>query len=90
MKLSKEELIKKINDYEIGDDIKIELLEDVSDSFEAPEIDNSELEELKIKYEELKEKYKARFLEGEEKDEEKDEDENEGLEEEEIIDVKEI
>lgn len=89
MKLSKEELIKKISEYEIGDEIKIELLEDVSDSFEVPEIDNSELEELKIKYEELKEKYKERFLGNEEEKEEKEE-EIEELKEEEVIDVKEI
>ena len=87
MKLSKEELIKKISEYEIGDEIKIELLEDVSDSFEVPEVDNSELEDLKIKYEELKEKYKERFLSG---SEEEKEEEIEELKEEEVIDVKEI
>ena len=89
MKLSKEDLLKKISEYEIGDEIKIELLEDVSDSFEMPEVDNSELEDLKIKYEELKEKYKERFLSGSEEKEEKEE-EIEELKEEEVIDVKEI
>ena len=90
MKLSKEELIKKISEYEIGDEIKIELLEDVSDSFEVPEVDNSELEDLKIKYEELKEKYKERFLSGSEEEKEEKEEEIEELKEEEVIDVKEI
>lgn len=93
MKLSKEELIEKINSLGIDDEIKISLMEDIADSVEAPaEADNSEVEELKAKYEELKEKYKARFLEGsEEKDEEKeDESEPEELKEEEVIDVKEI
>lgn len=67
MKLSKEELISKINGLEIDDNVKIELMEDVTDSMEvAPEVDNSELEEIKTKYEELKTKYKERFLKGDE------------------------
>ena len=50
MKLSKEELISKINGLEIDDNVKIELMEDVTDSMEvAPEVDNSELEEIKTK-----------------------------------------
>lgn len=93
MKLSKEELIEKINSLGIDDEIKISLMEDISDSVDnGAEPDNTELEELKAKYEELKEKYKARFLEGsEEKNEEKeDEQEEDELKEEEVIDVKEI
>ena len=67
MKLSKEELISKINGLEIDDNVKIELMEDVTDSMEvAPEVDNTELEEVKAKYEELKTKYKERFLKGDE------------------------
>ena len=67
MKLSKDELISKINGLEIDDETKISLLEDVTDSMEvAPEVDNSELEEVKAKYEELKTKYKERFLKGDE------------------------
>ena len=67
MKLSKDELISKINGLEIDDNVKIELMEDVADSMEvAPEVDNSELEEVKAKYEELKTKYKERFLKGDE------------------------
>lgn len=67
MKLSKEELISKINGLEIDDNVKIELMEDVTDSMEvAPEVDNTELEEIKTKYEELKTKYKERFLKGDE------------------------
>lgn len=67
MKLSKDELISKINSLEIDDEVKISLLEDVTDSMEvAPEVDNTELEELKAKYEELKTKYKERFLKGDE------------------------
>lgn len=90
MKLSKEELLKKVNEYEIPDEVKIELMEDVTDSMEIAEPEeNTELEEIKAKYEELKEKYKARFLEGEEKEQEPKE-EVEELKEEEVIDVKEI
>jgi hypothetical protein len=67
MKLSKEELISKINGLEIDDNVKIELMEDVTDSMEvSPEVDNTELEEIKTKYEELKTKYKERFLKGDE------------------------
>lgn len=67
MKLSKDELISKINGLEIDDEVKISLLEDVTDSMEvAEEVDNTELEEVKAKYEELKTKYKERFLKGDE------------------------
>jgi hypothetical protein len=91
MKLSKEELAQKINGLAIDDEIKITLLEDITDSMEITEPDNSELEEINTKYEELKEKYKERFLKGtdeSEKEEEKEDDEE--LKEEEVIDVKEI
>ena len=93
MKLSKDGLISKINGLEIDDEVKISLLEDVTDSMEVdPEVDNSELEEIKKKYEELKTKYKERFLKGDEtKEEEKEEKkDDEELEEKEIIDIKEI
>lgn len=92
MKLSKEELIEKVNGYEIDDEIKIELLENISDSMEVNETDNTEVEEIKRKYEELKEKYKERFLSGETKDEEETEEETEEEEneDEKVIDIKEI
>ena len=67
MKLSKDELISKINGLEIDDNIKIELMEDVTDSMEvAPEVDNSEIERLKAENEDLRAKYKERFLKGDE------------------------
>lgn len=94
MKLSKEELSAKINDLDIDEEIKVSLMEDIADSIEGgvETEDNGELEELKIKYESLREKYKERFLKGEEVDEEKKDDETEDdeLKEEEVIDVKEI
>ena len=67
MKLSKDELISKINGLEIDDTVKIELMEDVTDSMEvAPEVDNSEIERLKAENEDLRAKYKERFLKGDE------------------------
>ena len=89
MKLSKDELKKKINDLSVDDDVKITLLEDVEDSFETSEDNGEELTELQTKYDELKEKYKNRFLTG--KDEKKDEEEKEdGLDEQEIVEEKDI
>ncbi len=87
MKLSKEELKKKIDEKIVDEDLKIELLEDIEDSFEeAPAV--TDTEDYKAKYEELKEKYKARFLDSDSKDE--TEEKTEELEEVEEIDVKEI
>lgn len=97
MKLSKEELSAKINDLDIDEEVKISLLEDIADSVdvETEPQENGELEELKIKYESLRERYKERFLKGSDETEEKEkEDEEEKdddeLKEEEVIDVKEI
>lgn len=95
MKLSKEELSAKINDLEIDEEIKVALMEDIADSIEGSteEADGGELEELKIKYEALRDKYKERFLKGNDETEEEKEDEeteDEELKEEEVIDVKEI
>ena len=61
MKLTKEELITKIQGAEITDDFKMELLEDVSDSFET--VDEDKFIE-RVKYDELKDKYIKRFTEG--------------------------
>ena len=92
MKLSKDDLIKKINDKVIDEDVKIELMEDITDSFEegsTNEEDTQRITELEEKYKTLQEKYKERFLQGEEKkDEEKEDDEE--LEEKEVVDIKEI
>lgn len=95
MKLSKEELSAKINELDIDEEVKISLLEDIADSVdvETEPQENGELEELKIKYESLRERYKERFLKGsdetEEKEDEEEKDDDE-LKEEEVIDVKEI
>lgn len=92
-KYSAEELSSRVNELDLDDDIKISLMEDITDSVSPDESEElagikSELEKSKADYEELKEKYKARFLkavESEEKEEVK-----EDLEEKEVIDVKEL
>lgn len=98
-KLTKDELIQKIDSLSLTDDEKISLMEDITDSMEVA--DNSELEEVKANLEkalsdveDLKAKYKARFLSGEVKieDEPAEEVVEEVKEEEEpeVIDVKDI
>ena len=94
-KYSAEELSSRINDLELDDDVKISLMEDITDSVSPDESEElagtkAELEKAKAEYEELKEKYKARFLKAVESDEEEKEVEDEDLEEKEVIDVKEL
>lgn len=92
MKLSKEELKAKINEVITDDDLKIALLEDIEDSVdisdETEKVEKTAYDELEIKYNELKEKYKERFLSSDAKEEEKEE--TEELKEDDTIDVKEI
>lgn len=95
MKLSKEELKKKIDEKIEDNDTKIELLEDIEDSFEietdkGETVSKEDYETLKAEHESLKEKYKNRFLSKDEEKEEKADDDGEELEEEKVIDVKEI
>ena len=92
-KYSAEELSSRINDLELDDDVKISLMEDITDSVSPDESEElaslkAELEKAKADYEELKEKYKARFLQAVETEEEEVKDED--LEEKEVIDVKEL
>lgn len=95
MKLSKQELKQKISDnIKDNDDLVISLLEDIEDSMienneqVIDETNKKELEDLKWKYEDLKAKYKERFLSGAENKEKNTEDT--GLEEKEVIDVKDL
>lgn len=98
MKLSKRELMQRVSDLIEDDTTKISVLEDMEDSIieegtaqeVADETTKKELEELKWKYDALVQRYKDRFLKGEEKTEEKEEEKTEELKEEEIVDVKEI
>jgi len=68
-KLSKEELIAKVNNIVTDVDSAIELIEDIFDSMGEKTVDEAEVEALKEKNEELnyqltdlKERYKNRFL----------------------------
>lgn len=95
MKLSKQELKQKISDsIKDNDDLVISLLEDIEDSMienneqVIDETNKKELEDLKWKYEDLKAKYKERFLTG--TNEKEDTTEENGLEEKEVIDVKDL
>ena len=92
MKLSKDELKNKVNELVQDNDVAIQLLEDIEDSMESGEIDNSELEALQAKFDELQTKYRERFIKGDEEKEveEKKEESEDGMEEKEVIDVKEI
>ena len=91
MKLSKEELKQKVNELVTDNDIAIQLLEDIEDSMEVGEVDTAKIDELQAKLDDLQEKYKQRFLKGDDKKESEDKKEvDEELEEKEVIDIKEI
>ena len=94
MKLSKQELKQRISDsITDNEELVISLLEDIEDSMVETnenvidETKTKELEELKWKYEDLRAKYKERFLKGNESENTED---NPEMEEKEVIDVKEI
>ena len=94
-KYSAEELSSRVNELELDDDVKISLMEDITDSVTPDESEElagikAELEKKSAELEELKEKYKARFLKAVDSDEVKDEVKDEDLEEKEVIDVKEL
>ena len=94
-KYSAEELSSRINDLELDDEVKISLMEDITDSVSPDESEElaglkAEIEKAHAEYEELKEKYKARFLKAVDSEEVKEEVEDEDLEEKEVIDIKEI
>lgn len=90
-KLTKEELINKVAEKVTDTELQIELMEDITDSFEDGSV---ALGELQAKFDALQEKYRQRFLNVEEVkdeivDEVKDEDTDE-IKEEEVIDIQEI
>ena len=86
MKLTLDEFKKKVDDYDIDEDIKVTLLEDLDDSFS-----NNEREDVsyKDKYLEMRERYKKRFLESEEIEDTELIDDNNGGDTL-VVDVKEI
>lgn len=90
-KLSKDELVQKINEKVMDEDVKIELMEDVTDSLnenETNEEDKQRIDELETKYKDLQTKYKERFLKGNDVDDK--EDKSDELDEKEVVDIKEI
>ena len=94
-RFSAEELSSRVNDLELDDEVKISLMEDITDSISPDESEElaslkTELEKAKADYDDLKEKYKERFLKAAEVEEVKDEVKEEDLEEKEVIDIKEI
>jgi len=94
-KYSAEELSSRVNDLELDDEVKISLMEDITDSVSPDESEElaglkAELEKKSIELDELKEKYKARFLKAVESEDVKEEVKDEDLEEKEVIDIKEI
>ena len=84
MKKTREELISEINEAEISDEIKVQLMEDITDSFEV----STDGEDFKAKYEELMTKYKERFLQPVDKKEKEPEEVE--TNDEKIVDIKEI
>ena len=91
MKLSKDELKQKVNELVTDNEIAIQLLEDIEDSMEVGEVDTAKIDELQAKFDDLQEKYKQRFLKGDDKKDAEDKKEvDEELEEKEVIDIKEI
>ena len=93
-KFSAEELSERVNGLEIDDEIKIPLMEDITDSVSPDESEElaklkSEIEEYKAKYEDVKAKYKERFLKAVDS-EDKEEKVEEELEEKEVIDITDI
>lgn len=96
-KLTKQELMHRIGDLvKDNEDLHISILEDLDDSIVENNVDETiidqlkqENENLKYKYENLRQRYKDRFFDN--VDEKIIDDENDKtLEEKEIIDVKEI
>lgn len=87
-KLSKEELIAKINEkLSDNSELAVELMEDITDSFEDAPVTN----EYEEKYNELLERYKSRFVSPEVAEEiVKGEDVDTNEEEEKVIDVENI
>lgn len=99
-KLTRDELIKKVSEKIEDTDLQLELMEDITDSFmEGDLVERAELDKVVKELEDLKEKYKSRFLEVKEVQEVIEEAKEEAMEsesdseeikEEEVIDIQEI
>lgn len=91
------ELSEDINGLEIDEDIKVRLMEDITDSVSSEDSEvitdlKSQVEDWKAKYEDARTKYKERFYTADTSTNEKiqEDSENRDLEEKEVIDIKEI
>lgn len=94
-KYSAEELSSRINELEIDEDVKISLMEDITDSISPEESEElaslqAEIERVTSELADLKEKYKARFMSAVASDEKEDAEDDGEYKETEVIDVKEI
>lgn len=96
MKRTLDELLNDVKSIEMSDDARVKLLEDLSDSFEPGEstvdlekfVDKSEFEELSNNYNDLQQRYIARF--GEKVAKEPDDPDEKLLKDKTVIDVKEV
>lgn len=89
MKLSKEDLLRKVSERVNDEELAIELMEDISDSMEVTdaielETVKAKLEDMTYKYTSLQQRFKERFFEGADHSDEEIETERN------VIDVKEI
>ena len=90
-KISRDDFSKKYVDKFTSEDDGIEFLEDLSDSFTDEDVvKKSEYDDINSKYEELKEKYKSRFLDVETNKKNEPFPKKEELEEKEFVDIKSI
>lgn len=92
-KFTREELSKRVDDLDIDDEVKVSLMEDIYDSMEDKESEElaklkEELDKKQAEYDDLLSKYKERFFTSDDK--EVDEEEKIEVEDEDVIDVKEL
>lgn len=91
------ELSEDINGLEIDEDVKVRLMEDITDSVSSEDSEvitdlKSQVDEWKAKYEDARTKYKERFYTADTSTNEKIQEDSDSreLEEKEVIDIKEI
>ena len=96
MKKTLDELLNDVKSIEMSDDVRVKLLEDLSDSFEPGEstvdlenfVEKSTFDELTNNYNDLQQRYIARF--GEKVTEEPKDSDEELLKDKTVIDIKEV
>lgn len=96
MKKTLDELLNDVKSIEMSDDVRVKLLEDLSDSFEPGEstvdlekfVEKSTFDELTNNYNDLQKRYIARF--GETVAEEPKNSDEELLKDKTVIDIKEV